>query len=141
MNINFSSSRFELNSNFYTPDWSNHSDFSWHAHATGNYAPQSYGLHHSEYPQSDNPSSDPSSYDYLPKQSSLEENFKEFMELIGQPTVLASQEPSLEDTIEVFKQTINQPFHEIEDVVVANTKAITRLEGQLGHLVVEFNII
>jgi hypothetical protein len=83
MNTNFSNPRFELNSNFYNPDWSNHFDFSWQAHATGNYAPQSYGLHHSEYPQSNNPFFDPSSYDYPPKQSSLEETFKEFMELIG----------------------------------------------------------
>jgi hypothetical protein len=46
ININFSSSGSELNSNFYTPDWSNHFDLSWQAHATGNYAPQFYGLHH-----------------------------------------------------------------------------------------------
>jgi hypothetical protein len=83
MNTNFSNLGFELNSNFYNPDWSNHFDFSWQAHATGNYAPQSYGLHHSEYPQSNNPFFDLSSYDYPPKQSSLEETFKEFMELIG----------------------------------------------------------
>jgi hypothetical protein len=49
MNINFSSSGSELNSNFYTPDCSSHSDFSWQAHAIGNYALQSYGLHHFEY--------------------------------------------------------------------------------------------
>jgi hypothetical protein len=107
----------------------------------GNYAPQSYGLHHSEYPQSDNPSSNHSSYDYPPKQSSLENTFKEFMELIGQPTNFASQEPSLEDTLEAFRQTVNQPFHEIKDATVANTETIARLEGQLGHLIAEFNII
>jgi hypothetical protein len=50
ININFSSLRFELNSNFYTPNWSNHSDFSWQTHATGSYALQSYGLHHPKYP-------------------------------------------------------------------------------------------
>ena len=43
MNTNFSSPGFE--SNFYNSDWSNHSDFSWQAHATGNYAPQSSKLH------------------------------------------------------------------------------------------------
>jgi hypothetical protein len=34
MNTSFSSPRFESNSNFYNPDWSNHSDFSWQAHVT-----------------------------------------------------------------------------------------------------------
>jgi hypothetical protein len=90
MNTNFSSFGFESNSNFYNPDWSNHSDFSWHAHVTENYAPKSYGLHHLEYPQSDNPFSDPLSYDYPPKKSSLDETLKEFMELVGQPTIPAS---------------------------------------------------
>jgi hypothetical protein len=91
----------------------------------GNYAPQSYGLHHLEYPQSDNPSSNPSSYDYPPKQSALEETLKEF---IGQSIIPVSQELSLED-------------QKITDATIANTEAIARLEGQLGHLVVEFNII
>jgi hypothetical protein len=50
MNTSFSSPRFESNSNFYNPYWSNHSDISWHAHAMENLAPQSYGLHHPEYP-------------------------------------------------------------------------------------------
>ena len=71
----------------------------------------------------------------------MEETFKEFMELIGQPTIPASQEPSLENTPEAFRQTVNQPFQEITDATVANTEAVARLEGQLGHLVVEFNII
>jgi hypothetical protein len=47
----------------------------------------------------------------------------------------------LEDTLKAFRQTVNQPFHEIKDATVANTEAIARFEGQLGHLVVEFNII
>jgi hypothetical protein len=67
--------------------------------------------------------------------------FKEFMELIGQPTIPVSQEPSLEDTFKAFRQIVNQPFHEIKDVAVTNTEAVGRLEGQLGHLVAEFNII
>jgi hypothetical protein len=71
----------------------------------------------------------------------LEETFKKFIELIGQPTIPASQEPSLEDALETFSQTVNQPFQEITNVTMANTEAIARLEGQLGHLVVEFNII
>ena len=63
------------------------------------------------------------------------------MELIGQPTIPAPQEPLLEDTLEAFRQTVNQPCHEIKDVTIANTEAIARLEWQLGHLVAEFNII
>ena len=98
-----------------------------------NFAPHSYRLHHSEYLQSNNPFSNPSSYDYLSKQSSLEETFKEFKELIGQPTIPASQEPSLEVTLEAFRQIVNQPCHEIKDAIVANTEAIARLEGQLSH--------
>jgi exonuclease VII small subunit len=129
MNTSFSNPGFESNSNFYNPDWSNHSDFLWHAHAMENFAPQSYGLHHPEYPQSDNPFSNPSSYDYPPKKSYLEETFKEFIELVGQPTILASQEQSLEDSLKTFKKTINQPCQEIMDAVVTNTKAIAKLEG------------
>jgi uncharacterized coiled-coil protein SlyX len=83
----------------------------------GNFAPQSYGLHHTEYPQSDNPSFNPSSYDYPPKQSLLEETLKEFMQLIG------------------------QSLKEIVDAIVANTEVIARLEGRLSHLVTEFNRI
>jgi hypothetical protein len=49
MSTSFFSPGFESNSNFYNTDWSNHSDFSWHVHATENFAPQSYGLHHLEY--------------------------------------------------------------------------------------------
>ena len=120
---------------------SDHTDVSWYAHATGNYAPQSHGLHHSEYPQFDNPSSNPSLNDYPLKQSSLEETLKEFMQLISQSIIPVSQELSLEDTLEAFRKTVNQPFQEITDATVANTKAIARLEGQLGHLVAEFNIL
>jgi hypothetical protein len=82
-----------------------------------NFASQSYGLHHPEYPQSDNPFSVPSSYDYPPKQSSLEETLKEFIQLTG------------------------QSLQEITAATMANTKAIARLEGQLNHLIAEFNRI
>jgi hypothetical protein len=71
----------------------------------------------------------------------VEETLKEFMELVSQPTILASQEPSLEDTIEAFKKTVNQPFQGITDATLENTKVVARLEGQLSHLVAEFNII
>ena len=64
------------------------------------------------------------------------------MELIGQPTILAPQEPSLEDTLEAFWQTTNQyiqelksstmvssqSMNEIKDATMANTEAIARLE-------------
>jgi hypothetical protein len=70
----------------------------------GNYALQSKELHHPEYPH---PSSIPSSYDYPPKQSSLEETLKEFMQLIDQPTILVSRELSLEDAFKAFRQTTN----------------------------------
>ena len=117
MNINFTSSRFESNSNIYTPDWSMHSDFSGQAHAIGNYAPQFHELHHSKYSLFNNSSSISSSYDYLPQQSLLEDSLKEFMHLTG------------------------QSIQEITDATMANTEAIARLEGQLGHLIAEFNKI
>ena len=83
----------------------------------GNYASQFHELHHSEYSQFDNSSSISSSYDYLPQQSSLEDSLKEFMQLTG------------------------QSIQEITDATMANIEAIARLEGQLGHLVAEFNRI
>ena len=67
-----------------------------------NCAPQSYGLHHPEYPQSDNSSSNPSLYNYPPTQSSLEKTLKEFTQLTVQSTNPVSQEPSLEDTLKAF---------------------------------------
>ena len=127
MNTNFSSQKFESHFKFYTSDWSNHYDFLWQAHATGNYAPQSYGLHHLEYLQFDNPSSNPSSYNYPPKQSSLEETLKEFMQKTGQSTCLMSQELSLENTLEAFEQTASQCIQELqqsrEELKHANTQA------------------
>jgi hypothetical protein len=141
LNTSFSSPGCESNSNFYNLDWSNHSDFLWHDHATENFAPQVDELHHPEYSQFDNHVSFHSSYDYPPKKSSLEDTLKEFMELVGQPTIPASHEPSLEDTLETFRKTINQPCHGVIDATVANTEAIARLEGHFGHLVAEFNIM
>jgi hypothetical protein len=63
------------------------------------------------------------------------------MELVGQPTIPAFHELSLEETLEEFRKTINQPCQEIIDATVANTEAVARLEGQFGHLVYEFNRI
>jgi hypothetical protein len=141
LNTSFSSPGFKSNSNFYNPDWSNHSDFSWHDHATENFAPQVDELHHPEYPQFNNHFSSHSSYDYPPEKSSLEDTLKEFMELVGQPTIPVSHEPSLEDTLKAFRQIVNQPCQEIIDATMANTDEVARLEGQFGHLIVEFNIM
>jgi hypothetical protein len=98
-------------------------------------------LHHPNYLQFDNQFSSHPSYDYPPKQSSLKETLKEFMELVGQLTITVSQKLSLEDTLKEFIQIVNQPCQEITDATVANTEAVARLEGQLGHLVAEFNRI
>jgi hypothetical protein len=59
----------------------------------------------------------------------LEETLKEFMELVDQPTIPASQEPSLEDTLKTFRKTVIQPCQEIIDAAVTNTEAVARLEG------------
>jgi hypothetical protein len=63
------------------------------------------------------------------------------MELVGQPTISASHEPSLEDTLETFRKTVNQPCQEIIDATMANTEEVARLEGQFGHLVAKFNLV
>jgi hypothetical protein len=63
------------------------------------------------------------------------------MELVGQPTISASHELSLEDTLETFRKTVNQPCQKIIDATMANTEEVARLEGQFGHLVVEFNLV
>jgi hypothetical protein len=106
-----------------------------------NFAPQVDELHHPKYPQFDNHFSFHLSYDYPPEKSSLEDTLKEFMELVGQPTIHVSHEPSVEDTLEAFRRTINQPCQEIIDAPVANTEAVARLEGQFGNLVAEFNLM
>lgn len=76
---NFSNSGFDSNSNFYNPNWSNHSDFSWQDQATGNYAPPHNELHHLEYSQFKNQVLHPLSYDPLPKKLSLEETLQAFI--------------------------------------------------------------
>jgi hypothetical protein len=63
------------------------------------------------------------------------------MKLVGQPTIPASHELSLEETLEEFRKIVNQPCQEIIDATVANTEAVARLEGQFGHLVAKFNKI
>jgi hypothetical protein len=79
LNTNFSSLGSELNSNFYNLDWNNHSNSSWQAHAMGNYDLQVDKLHHPEYLQFDNKFSSPSSCNYPPQDSSLEDTLKAFI--------------------------------------------------------------
>lgn len=81
---NFSSPRFESNSNFYNPDRSNRLDFSWQAQATANYAPQCHELHHPEYSQFDIQSFHHSSYNRSIPQSTLEDTIKIFMQLTSE---------------------------------------------------------
>jgi hypothetical protein len=71
----------------------------------------------------------------------LEDTLKEFLELVGQPTNPVLHEPSLEDALYAFRQTVNQPCQEIMDAHVANTERVARFEGQFGHLVSEFNLM
>jgi len=156
MNTNFSSLGFDSNSNFYNSDWSNHPNFSWEAQAMGNCASQFHELHHPEYPQFENQVLDPSSYNPLPQQSSLEDMLEEFMETIGQSTIqVPSPEPSLEDTFKAFMHSNSKTMpelknvtmldslaiREIEDATMANTSTIQRLEGQHNHLVAALNIM
>ena len=131
MNTSSSNLGFELNFNFYSPNWSNHSNFLWQAHAMGNYAPQIDELHHPEYLKLDNQFSTLSSCNYPPQDSSLEDTFKAFIQSNSQ--ILQK----IKDATMVNSQSI----HEIKDVAMANTEAIARLEGQLDHLVAEFNKI
>jgi hypothetical protein len=153
MNTNFSNPEFNSNLNFYNPDWSNHSDFSWRAQAMENCAPQFQELHHPEYLQFENQVLNPSSYDPFP-QKSLEGILKEFMEITGQSTIQVLQpDSSLEDTLKEFMENTSQTMQElknvtmvdsstireIKDATLANTSAIQRLEGQLNHLVAELN--
>jgi hypothetical protein len=92
MNTNFSSLRFDSNSNVYNPDWSNHSDFLWQAQVAGNCAPEYHELHRPEYPQFNHQSSPPSSYNY------------------------PAQELSLEDTIKAYTQKMKQSIQELRNV-------------------------
>jgi hypothetical protein len=64
-----------------------------------------------------------------------------FMQLTGQSMSPVPQESSLEGALNEFKQIVDQPIQKSIDAIMANIKAITRLEGQLGHLLAEFNKI
>jgi uncharacterized coiled-coil protein SlyX len=79
----------------------------------GNCAPQFQELHHPDYPQFDNQSSHPSSYNY--------------------PT--SSSQSTLEDTLKVFMELTGQVISNVKNVVMENTQVIARIEGQLEYLV------
>jgi hypothetical protein len=115
MNTNFSSPGFESNSNFYNLDWSNHLDFSWQAQAMGNSAPQYLDPHHPEYPQFNNQSSHPSSYNYP----------------------ASSSQSTLEDTLKVFIELTGRAISDMKNATMENTQAIARIEGQMEYLVAE----
>jgi hypothetical protein len=88
INTNFFNLRFESQSNSYTPNWNNHSDVSWYAHATGNCALQSDELHHPEYPLFNTHSSMPSSYNHPPQEPLVQHfstaNIDDFEERVNQ---------------------------------------------------------
>jgi hypothetical protein len=81
----------------------------------GNCAPQSRELHHPDYPQFDNQSSHPSSYNYP----------------------ASSSQSTLEDTLKVFMELTGQAISDVKNAVMENTQAIATIEGQLEYLVAE----
>jgi hypothetical protein len=85
----------------------------------GNCAPQFQELHHPDYPQFDNQSFHPSSYNYPASfsQSTLEYTLKVFMELTG------------------------QAISDVNNASMENTQAIARIEGRLEYLVAEVSRI
>jgi hypothetical protein len=132
MNTSFSNPGCDSNSNFYNPDWSNQSDFTWSAQTTRNYAPKFQELHHSDYPQFDH-QAQPSAYQppQPAPQSSLEEMMKAFMQ---------STDKNL--------QALTQSNDKLTNATMSNTRdiqelkgSVARIEGQIGHLVTELNRI
>jgi hypothetical protein len=63
----------------------------------------------------------------------VEETLMEFMELVGEPTIPVSYELSLEETLEEFRKTVNQPCQEIIDATVVKLK---QLQGWKDSLVI-----
>jgi hypothetical protein len=81
----------------------------------GNCSPQFQELHHPDYPQFDNQSSHPSSYNY--------------------PT--SSSQSTLEDTLKVFIELTCQAISDVKNATMENTQPIARMEGQIEYLVDE----
>jgi hypothetical protein len=132
MNTSFSYLGCDSNSNFYNPNWNNQSDFSWPAQTIGNYAPQFQELHHSDYPQFDHQAQPPAYQAPQPApQSSLEEMMKAFMQLTDKNL-----------------QALTQSNDKLMNATMSNTRdiqelkgSVARIEGQIGHLVIELNRI
>jgi hypothetical protein len=132
MNTSFSYPGCDSNFNFYNPNWSNQSDFSWSTQTIGNYAPQFQEVHHSDYPRF-NHQAQPPAYQppQLAPQSSLEEMMKAFMQLTDKNL-----------------QALTQSNDKLTNATMSNTRdiqelkgSVARIEGQIGHLVTELNRI
>jgi len=121
MNSNLSNLGFDSNSNFYNSDWSNHSDFSWKAQATGNYAPQYHELHYPEYPQFNNQSSYPSSYSYPAQELSFEDTVKAFIQASSQ-NIQELKTATLNDS---------QNIQELQKVTMSNNQIIQELTNEI----------
>jgi hypothetical protein len=125
MNTSFSYPGCDSNSNFYNPNWSNQSDFSWSAQTIGNYAPQFQELHHSNYLQFGHQAQPP----------------------VYQVPQHAPQS-SLEDMMKALMQSTDKFMQRTDQAVQSNTRdiqelkgSVARIEGQIGHLVTELNRI
>jgi hypothetical protein len=143
MNTNFSNPGCDSNFNFYNSDWSNQSDFSWSDQTIGNYIPQFQELHHSDYPQF-NHQAQPSAYQapQSTPQSSLEEMMKAFMQSTDKNLLALTQ------STDKFVQSTDKNIQELKNAAMANKRDIhelksfiARIEGQIGHLVIELNKI
>jgi hypothetical protein len=99
----------QMNSNSSSPGFESNSK------AMGNSAPQYLDPHHLKYPQFDNQSSHPSSYNYPD----------------------SSSQSTLEDTLKVFIELTGWAISDMKNVTMENTQAIARIEGQLEYLVAE----
>jgi hypothetical protein len=70
-------------------------------------------------------------------QAQTSQTLKKFMQLIGQSTSPVSQELSLEDTLEAFRQIASQCIQDLKQsrqvLKDANTQATIRLEEWIGQ--------
>jgi hypothetical protein len=146
INTSFSNPGCDSNFNFYNPNWSNQSDFTWLAQATGNYAHQFDEVHHSDYLQFDH-QAQPSAYQ-TPQpapQFSLEEMMKAFMQSTNKFT--RSTDKFVQATDRNIQELKNRN-QELKNATMANNRDIqelksyvARIKGQIGHLVTELNRI
>jgi hypothetical protein len=144
INTSFSNPGCDSNFNFYNPNWSNQSDFTWSAQATGNYAHQFDEVHHSDYLQFDH-QAQPSTYQtpQLAPQFSLEEMIKAFMKSTNK---FARSTDKFVQATDRNIQELKNSNQELKNATMANSRDIqelksyvARIEGQIGHLVTELN--